>query len=295
MKSDHRHELKTNELADWLMHLPEWAKQNRTNILAVAAILVVAIIVYFWSFYRREVVSVRNQERLTLLATQVPQRINEAMRAAAQNGDQSLALASLGDDLKDFADDLSNDNMAALALIKRGETIRAELHLRLAEAGREEVAAQIAKAQASYQQALDRKPSSPALAAAAQFGLGLCEEELGNFDKAAEIYRTVAQKPEYAGTVAQASADYRLKIMDDFKTPVSFKPAPPQPEVSATQQATTPTIQIQPGDANAPTVIEVPNNPNLEPAPTAPAEPAPAPTPVNPPAAVEANKPADGQ
>jgi len=295
MKSDHRHELKTNELADWLTHLPEWAKQNRTNIMAVAAILVVAVIVYFWSFYRREVVSVRNQERLTLLATQVPQRINEAMRAAAQNSDQSLALAALGDDLKDFADDLSNDNMAALALIKRGETIRAELHLRLAEANREEVAAQIAKAQASYQQALDRKPSSPALTAAAQFGLGLCEEELGNFDKAAEIYRAVAQKSDYAGTVAQAAAEYRLKIMDDFKTPVSFQSAPPQPEVSMTPQATTPTIQIQPGDANAPTVIEVPNNPNLEPAPTAPAQTAPAPTPVDPPTAVETNKPADGQ
>ena len=284
MKSDHRHELKTNELADWLANLPEWAQQNRTNIMAVAAVVVIAAIVYFWSFYRREVVSVRNQERLTFLATQVPQRINEAMRAASQNGDQTLALASLAEDLKEFADDLSNDNMAALALIKRGETLRAELHLRLAEASRDEVAAQITKAQTSYQQALDRKPSSSALTAAAQFGLGLSEEELGNFDQAAEIYRTVAQKPEYAGTVAQAAAAYRLKIMDDFKTPVAFKPAPPQPEVSMTPQASTPTLQIQPGDANAPTVIEVPNNPNAAPVETTPA-----------PAATEANKPADGQ
>jgi hypothetical protein len=129
------------------------------------------------------------------------------------------------------------------------------------------------------------------LRAAAQFGLGLSEEELGNFDKAAEIYRTIAQKPEYAGTVAQAAADYRLKIMDDFKTPVAFTPAPPRPEVSLTPQATVPTIQIQPGDAEAPTVIEVPNNPDAEPAAPAEVEPAPA----TPPTAVEANKPADGQ
>jgi tetratricopeptide (TPR) repeat protein len=270
MKSDHRHELKSNELADWLANLPQWAQQNRTNILAVVAVLVVAAIVYFWSFYRREVVSVRNQERLTFLATQVPQRINEAMRAASQNVDQSLALASLGDDLKDFAGNLSNDNMAALALIKRGETIRAELHLRLAEAGREELTAQIAKAQASYQEALDRKPSNPALAAAAQFGLGLCEEELGNFDKAAEIYRAMTQNAEYAGTVAQAAADYRLKIMDDYKTPVAFKPAPPEPKVTVTPE--TPTLQIAPDQAAAPTVVG----------------PAPAPTT----APADANKPA---
>ncbi len=293
MKSDHRHELKTNELADWLTHLPAWAQQNRTNLLAVAAVIVLAIIVYFWSFYRSHVVSVRNQERLTLLVSQVPEKINEAMRASMENKDQSLALASVQEDLKEFADDLSDDNMAALALIKRGEAIRAELHLRLADAGRDELTAQIAKAQASYQEALDRKPSNPALAAAAQFGLGLCEEELGNFDKAAEIYRAVAQKPEYTGAVAKAAAEYRLKTMDDFKAQIVFKPAPPQPQVSLTPQATTPTIQLPAGDANAPAVIQAPNAPSAAPAaPTGPAEVTPAP--ATPPAAAEANKPAGG-
>jgi tetratricopeptide (TPR) repeat protein len=244
--------------------------------------------VYFWSFYRSHVVSVRNQERLTFLVAQVPQRINEAMRAAMENGQQSLALADIERDLKQFADDLSDDNMAALALIKRGEAIRAELHLRLADATRDEQAAQIAKAQASYQEALDRKPASPAIAASAQFGLGLCEEELGNFDKAADIYRNVAQKPEFTGTVARAAAEYRLKIMDDFKTQVVFKPAPPQPQVTLTPQATAPTIQLQPGGA-APTVVQ-PAGPEAGPTAPAPTEVAPA----TPPAAAEANKPAGG-
>ena len=72
MKSDHRHELKTNELADWMAHFPEWAKQNRTNLILVAVVIVAAVAVYFWSFYRRDVVSVRNQARLTSLVTQVP-------------------------------------------------------------------------------------------------------------------------------------------------------------------------------------------------------------------------------
>jgi len=289
MKSDHRHELKSNELAAWLANFPEWARQNQKNIMAVAAVLVVAIIVYFWSFYRREVVATRNQERLTLLVSQVPQRINEAMRAASQNGDQSMALGSLAEDLKEFAGDISNDNMAALALIKRGEAIRAEQHLRTTEADRNAFTAQIAKAQESYQQAMERKPSNQALAATAQFGLGLCEEELGNFDKAAEIYRATSQKPEYAGTVAQAAAEYRLKILGDFKAPVAFKPAPPEPKVTVTPQAQTPTIQITPGDANAPTVVPAPADAN--PGAAAPTAPAPA---AATPAPAEANKPAGG-
>ncbi len=280
MKSDHRHELKTNELADWLAHFPDWMKQNRTNLLAVAAVIVLAIIVYFWSYYRSNVVSVRRQARLTSLVTSVGQQVNAAMRAAGQGTDQSYALMPIAQDLQEFAGGVSNDDMGALALIKRGEALRAELHLRLTDVSRDELAKQIAQAQNSYQQALDRKPSNPGLAAAAQFGLGLCEEELGNFDKAAEIYRETAAKPEYAGTLAQAAAQYRLQVMDDFRTPVVFKPAPPQPEAS---QDSVPTLQIGPQDANAPVVM---------PAPNAPADTTPAP--AAPPTTVDANKPAGG-
>jgi len=276
MKSDHRHELKTNELADWLAHFPEWMKQNRTSLLAVAAVIVLAIIVYFWSYYRSNVVSVRRQARLTNLVTSISQQVNAAMRASAQGTDQSYALMPIAQDLQDFAGDTSNDNMAALALLKRGEALRVELHLRLTDITRDELAKQIAQARDSYQQALDRKPSNPGLAAAAHFGLGLCEEELGDFDKAAAVYREVAQKPEYAGTMGQAAAQYRLKVMDDFKTPVVFKPAPPQPQAS---QGPAPTLQIGPRDANAP----IPSDLNV--APVAPAAP---------PAAADTNKPAGG-
>ncbi len=229
MKSDHRHELKTNELADWIMHFPDWANENRTSLIGAAAVILVALLVYFLSFYRQNVVSARNQVRLTNLVTQVPQQMNRVANAAMQNSDESYSLLPAAQDLQDFAQKSSNSDMAALALIQRGAALRAEIHYRLAEVSREELATQIGKAKESYQQALDRKPSSPSLAAAAQYGLGLCEEELGNFDQAAQIYREVAEKPQYAGTTGQAEAAYRLKIMDDYKTAVVFQPAPPKP------------------------------------------------------------------
>jgi len=151
---------------------------------------------------------------------------------------------------------------------------------------------QIGKARESYQLALERAKSNPTLAASAQFGLGLCEEEVGRFDQAATIYREIAQKPEYAGTVGQAAATYRLTIMDDFKTPVVFKPAPPP-----VARPTAPTIQLTPGGANAGAVVPVP--PNATPA--APADgtattpaPAPAPVPIGPALPPETNKPAGG-
>jgi len=285
MKSDHRHELKTNELADWIMHFPDWLRENRTSLVAIAAVVLVALLVYFVSFYRRDVMSARNQMRLTNLVTQVPQQMSKVANAAAQNTDQSYALLPVAQDLQDFAQKSSNSDMAALALIQRGAALRAELHYRLTDVPRDELVKQIGLAQTSYQQALDRKPSNSALAAAARYGLGLCEEELGNFDKAGEIYRDVAQKPEYAGTTAQAEAAYRLKIMNDFRTEVVFQPAPPKPA-----QPLPPTLQPKkPGQASAPMLVPVPKTAPAGPATPgaaaktspAPASPAPAPAPAS--------------
>jgi len=277
MKSDHRHELKSNELADWIANFPAWARENRNSLLAAGAIILVALLVYFWSFYRRDVASVRNRAQLTELVARVPQQMNQIASAAMQNNDETYRLVETRDELQSFAQKSSNDNMAALALIQRGAALRAEVHYRLAEVGRDELTAQIGKAQASYQEALDRKPSNPALAAAAHYGLGLCEEELGNFEKAAEIYRTVAAKAEYAGTPAQAAAAHRLKIMNDFRTEVVFAPAPPKPALPATPQ-----VQLKPGDpkASAPTIQLAPGAAPAAPATpteTAPASQTPAP------------------
>ncbi len=316
MKSEHRHELKTNELADWMANLPEWADENRNTIIAVAVVIVVAIVVYFWSYYRREVVSVGRQTRLTNLVTQVQQKTNDVARAAMQNNDLSYDLLPLADDLQTFSQSTGDNNVAALALIQRGETLRTELHYRLADVSPEDLEKQIAKARESYQSALERAKSNPSLAASAQLGLGLCEEELGRFDQAAALYREIVEKPEYAGTVGQATADYRLKVMDDFKTPVVFKPAPPKPPTPAGQPPL-PGLQLQPGDAGAaqpapavpigpapePSAAPAPAQPNPTPAPAtpAPAQPQAAPAPAAPsPAAptatppAETNKPAGG-
>jgi len=291
MKSEHRHELKTNELADWIAHFPKWARQNRNTLIAAAVIVVVAALVYFWNFYQRNVLSVRQHARLTSLVSQVQQQTSNVARAAMQNEDQSYVLLPTAQDLEKFARDSSNDNVAALALLERAAALRAELHYRLADISPEELNKQIDSARVSYQQALERAKANPTLAALAQFGLGLCEEDAGNFDKAAAIYREVAQKPEYAGTAGQAAAGYRLQIMDDFRTPIVFKPAPPP-----AAKASAPTIRIQPGDANAPVVIGVPPDANIGARlPNSGAETNPTPVPLGPalPPA-ETNKPAGG-
>ena len=293
MRADHRHELKTNELADWLVHFPEWLKENRNSLIGTAAVIVVAVAVYFWIYYHKNVASARNQIRLTNLVTQLPRQKADIAQAMSQQGDQSYLLIDLAKDLQDFAQSTGNDEMSALALIERAETLRTELHYRSGEISRDELTKQIGLAQASYEQALKKAEGVPALAATAQFGLGLCEEELGNLDKAKEIYRAVSENAAYDGTSAKAAAAFRLKTADDYKGVVVFKPAPP-PQA----QASAPTIRINPSDPNrAPVVIPVPVNPNPTPAP-APAGDAPktdsSPAPVPPAPVPEANSSTGG-
>jgi len=302
MRADHRHDLKTNELADWLVNLPQWLQENRNSLIATVAVIVVAVAVYFWIFYQKNIASARTQVRLTNLVTQLPKQKADIAQAMAQQGDQSYLLIDLAKDLQDFAQSTGNREMSALAMIERGDTLRSELHYRSGDVSREELGKQIAQAQASYEQALKKAEGVPALAATAQLGLGLCEEELGNADKAKEIYRTVTENAAYDGTAAKAAAANRLKTMDDYQGMVVFKPAPPpQPQASA------PSVQITPGAASSPVVIPVPMNPNPAPAPAPAPEQGPAPAPTseapktdNPPAAApvtpvpEANSAAGG-
>ena len=43
MDSEHRHELKTNELADWIVHAPEYLRKNYLTILGVLLIIGVPV------------------------------------------------------------------------------------------------------------------------------------------------------------------------------------------------------------------------------------------------------------
>jgi tetratricopeptide (TPR) repeat protein len=158
--------------------------------------------------------------------------------------------------------------MAALALIKQAEALRTELHYRPGTVSKQDLTAQINQAKAAYTEAIQTRlkgTSNPSLMAAAEFGLGLCEEELGNFEKAQQIYQAIAANLDFEGAVAVAQAKHRLDTMADYKQKVIFKPAPTPPATSLLQSgldfseliraeglATKPTIQIKPVDTNLP-------------------------------------------
>jgi len=233
MKSDHRHELKTNELAEWLSHLPQWARENRFFIIFVLAVIIAAAFFYIWRSHSRNVVA-RKQLELTSLVGELLSSKMQILQAQQQGKDLSFILLQPAENLRIFAENTNDDHMAAFALIKRAEALRTELHYRLGTLPEQEAVTQISQAKASYAKALKRCPTNPSLMAAAQFGLGLCEEELGNFGLAEQIYRDITTNSDFEGTVAVAQAKVRLETMADYKQKLVFKPAPkPKPAAPA--------------------------------------------------------------
>jgi tetratricopeptide (TPR) repeat protein len=272
MRSDHRHELKTNELADWLMHFPEWAEENRNTLLAAGAIVLVALCIYLFRSFRSETSNARDQIQLTTLVS----RLAGEEATAAQKPESFLGFSTTATNLKDFADHVGDREMAAFALIKRGEALRAELHYGNSPVTPDDIAKQVEQAKQCYTEALQKASNAPALAAMAQFGLGLCEEELGNIDKAKEIYHEMAKNPAYEGTAARSAAASRVKAVDDYKGAVAFAPAPaPKPTVTALP----PTVNLKPVASKTPESNSV-SQPKAEAPAVKPAQPA------------EANKPA---
>ena len=259
MKADHRHELKTNELAEWLSNLPQWAKENLKTIICVSVLIVVLATLYIWRIYGKNVVQVRKQLEFTSLLNQLSGGKMQILRAQAQGRDLSFTLLQPASDLGTFAQTANNDRMAALALIKQAEALRTELHYRPGTVSKQDLTAQINQAKVSYADAIEKSSFNPSLMAKAKFGLGLCEEELGNFDGAEQIYRDIAANPNFEGTVSAVQAKRRLDTMTDYKQKVVFKPSPKEPTPAELPQ---PMIQIEPGDTYQPADANLPVDTN---------------------------------
>ncbi|MGA2070711.1 MAG: hypothetical protein ABSG97_05120 [Sedimentisphaerales bacterium] len=246
MKAEHRHELKTNELAMWLANLPDWANQNLRMIIYVTVVVVLVVVYAIWYPLHKKKVAKEEQGNLTALLSQLPQQKAYIAQRQTKGEDNAFTLLNLTDGFDGVAKTASNDAVAAMALIKSAEIMRTELQFRFGSISQQDLATQIGKAKENYTKALDiylKRSPNPSLEGIAKVGLGLCEEELGNPDGARKLYQEVATGAAYEGTVPAATAKQRLIAMSSFTEKLVLKPMP-RPKV----QMQVPVV----GEPNAP-------------------------------------------
>lgn len=229
MKAEHRHELKTNELAQWLSSLPAWAQQNLRTIIYVTVVVVIVAAYTFWYYYQKGVLGGREQANMTALLTQIPQLKAYIAQTQTEGADNSYMLMQPVNGLEQIAAGAKNDSVAALTLIKQADILRTELHFRPGPVSRQDLENQINRAKGYYTKALvehlERNPNR-SLEAMAKLGLGLCEEELGNLDQARKIYDELATGATFEGTTSAAAAKQRLILMGTFNQKIVLMPTP---------------------------------------------------------------------
>ncbi len=231
MDTEHRHELKTNELADWIVHLPVFLRRNWAQITGLI-LIVIALLVLPISKWKRHNAILTQQTETTQLIQKIAQEKVAAIRSQSTGIlDSQSQLLVVANSLEAAANKASNPYAAALALIKRGEALRADLHYQSGRVERTTVVAQIKQAKKAYESAIEKAQGNLTLIAMARMGLGLCAEEVGNFDRAKEIYEQISAGADFAGTVFPAQAQLRLDFMDDNRTKFVFVEAP-QPDLS---------------------------------------------------------------
>jgi tetratricopeptide (TPR) repeat protein len=256
MKSEHRHELKTNELAEWLANFPNWFKENLNIILYVTAgiIVIAAVGGYYW--YVTNIQTAEQRSEFTNMILSVPQQKGRVINDQMRGSETSYVLLQSADGLELIAQSSNEDGLAALAYIKSAEILRSELHYRPRAITQAEKEKQINTAKRNYNQAILRSSSIPSLRSSAQYGLGLCEEELGNYAEAKKIYNEIINNVEFEGTTAVYQAEFRLGEMDNYQERVVFqtRPAivePIVPEVIPSNIAT-PELGIGVTEVNSP-------------------------------------------
>ena len=108
MKAEHRHELKTNELADWMAHFPQWVKKNVVTIAIVAGVIVALLAVYVWRNLQDRA-EAQEQYQMTALATQVSANMGNVLQAAQQGKDLPFMLLQPAENLLTFAQATKNN------------------------------------------------------------------------------------------------------------------------------------------------------------------------------------------
>ncbi len=263
MKAERRHELATNELAEWIVNFPKWLKENLRSVI-IGTIVVLALIAYTIFYYSREN-RIWNEKNAEI--TSVLDQLGYQKQTVVQGKNQGLGVSDTFENtasiLKTKASETDNPFLSALALIKTAEAYRTELHYRPTAAAEDVRKYKLQEAMKLYEQALEKAKSDAQISSMAQYGIALCLEDMGNFEDAKKTYEKIVSEPAYKGTVYQNKAQIRINTMKDNQRQVVFAMS------QKPQMPSTPEIQLPgklslegPADVNKITVPKIePNQP----------------------------------
>ncbi len=214
MDSQERHELKQNDLYEFLTHFKQWWEKNGTGTLLIICCLLGGVVGYRW-YSGREA-----------------RFLNDAW--------SELAMAQEPEQMVRVAEDYPDTPVAAKALLRAADRLQEQALFGIPdETGNapprilnpEQTQQYRERAVKLYQNVLEQGHSGdqPSLIALnARLGLAAAYESLGQFDQAEQQYRALQEEAGVHGILASKAA-VGLEQLDELREPVIFPDAPPLP------------------------------------------------------------------
>lgn len=274
MKTERRHDLRSNELAQQIDQFGAYVKQNAGRLLTGGAIVIALALAVFWFFSGRKAAVMEGWSTLS-----------DSTLAA----DPAAAVAKY----RSIAQDARGEELAIAAWLRIGETAMQQMIAGSENASGTATAAEDwpAVAKEAYERVLERSGTkNPTARGQALMMLGVLAEDRGEFDKARDCYKQVAEEDKLAATPLPDQARFRLNGLASWSAPVDFPPAalvapakdssaaaadaPPGERVIMSQKIDLATGKVIEGDSDVPvaTLIEMKPPTTTQPAGDDPAE-----------------------
>ncbi len=241
MKSEERHRLKENELADFLKDELEsirrlWHRHG-TLVLSVVLLVLAALAGGSWMINNS---SKQRSYRASQLQNLIAKSSSLQERAVMDTIANGLAMGSYTTSVNEIVGELdglyrkeNNSSVGMMALMQQAEALRSKLFFADSEISTSEKENLCSKAEELYKKIKKQFPGQPQAVGTAKFGLALVAEERGQWEEARKLYQEISQDNKLEGTAFPLMASKRLGVLDDFKQPVTFAPAPkPDPSVT---------------------------------------------------------------
>jgi tetratricopeptide (TPR) repeat protein len=269
MKAEHRHELKTNDLAKTLFSFQDYAREYGPRVALGLAIAVLVVVLIFQRASRSRQMAAKVQNDLSFAREQIDRLSHAQLDFMGNLSVRPADVASVPKLLRDMKDETSDKKLLAEVLVAQGDYAWAMANFPNLPGATTNPSLRPEKdrgdllkdAQAAYQAVLDQYSDQVMAVVAARFGLAAVAEQGRNWDEAKKQYETIKQM-EKASDAFKTVASRKLERLEEIRQPVLVGQVPEKFEFplppSTTQASTQPATQAaaattQPAKAGATT------------------------------------------
>lgn len=203
MDSQHKQELKQNDLQNFVTHFGEWWGKHQTKVLLIAIVAAVSILGVRWM------------------------KASAAAKHDATYYDLNISTSPA--DFKAIAADAGSDSIRAIAALRAGDLLLQEATIPSTDANEDvtpkQREAKLEEANNLYKQVVSLDQNS-LLTLNARMGMASVAESLGKWEDAAKVYESVKAEAAESNPIFAQRATAKLALIDRVKTSPTFAPEP---------------------------------------------------------------------